>query len=427
MNKLRIEKCIILVLMSITIYFALWYYRYGVSSSIIGSDGLGYYEYFVRLFIKHNLADSGLIKFPVGTMLLQLPFTLPTLFIQNVIGRDVQGGLARPFQLAVFISALFYFLITSLLLYNFLRKKYSSSSATITVACLSLGTMIPVYVCEKASFSHIYGYFMCTTFFIYVSYYEKHRNENKLFMDFLLGALLGGCALVRNTDVIVGAAYLFYGVTSPAKFKDRLRTICSFRMIPQFAGASCVYMIQLAFWRIMAGRWVLNGYGSEPFRYIYDPQVMSVLFSDAKGLFIYCPILVIGIIGMIAFWRENPEYMVSQWIIFICVTYIIAAWWCWWLGSAYGERMYCDILCIFALPLCGFLENLKIWSNHIQSDDSSEKQKIIHVIPDILYFVIFIFVVLNLTWINGTRAGVLSDNLGTWYELRNCVFNNLIR
>lgn len=425
MNKTRNHSYFVFFMISIIAYFIMWFYEYGAD---IYGDGAGYYEYFVRSFVKHDLLDSGIIKYPVGTMILQLPFTLSTLIVQNCMGRDLQDGYSQAFKDAVFLSALFYFVLSSILLYKFLCKKYSSSSATLTVAGISLGTMLPVYICEMASYSHIYGYFLCTAFFVYISYYEERRNQKKsLLMDLLLGALLGGCIIIRNTNVVIGSAYLFYGVTSINGFKSRLKTIFSFRIIPQLAGASCIYMIQMIFWRVMSGGWVFNSYSDEHFNYIYDPQMIRVLFSDAKGLFIYCPVLIIAIIGMIAFRNDNQEYRIAQWVIFIFVTYVIAAWWCWWLGCGYGERMYCDVLCIFALPFCGFMDNLKSWRHSLMDDAYVGKYVAIRVIPIIIYSVIFVFVVLNLTWINGTRAMVINDNFGTWYELKNCFFERLIQ
>lgn len=427
MNKVLKNNAIMIAFLAITIaYFFAWFSEFGGEN--IHSDGRWYYEYFIRLFINHNLDGSGIIKYPVGTMILQLPFLIIAMGVSIVSGADFEGGLSLHFQRAVFCSALFYYVMAVTMLYRLTKKRYTEKSSVLMILCLTFGTMIPVYICEMSSFSHIYGFFICTSFFCFVDFYEQKRNkQNAVIFDLLLGALLGYAAIIRNTNIVIGAVYLFYNVDSFRSFAQRIKSkIIKPRIVLQIVGCMLVYGIQMIFWKRMTGEWILYSYMGEEFVYLRNPQILNVWFSDGKGLFIYCPVLLIAIISMLFFRKENTKYRIAQWVIFAAITYFTAAWWCWWLGAAYGERMYCDVLCIFAVPLASFFYNLNEWTYKPKS--AKGYSEIIHrYVPIVCYTVVIFFVVLNLVWINGVRSGNISNNFGTWYDLRNQFYNYFIR
>lgn len=408
------------------IYCWFWYAHYGGNS--IQSDGAIYYSYFVKIFITHDFANNSLIKFPIGTTMLQLPFLLISYVLSILLGRDLCDGYSPLFQAGVYAAAVFYFIAGIILLYKLLRKKYTQLVCLITCTFISYGTMLIEYATNSCSFSHIYGFFICTAFFYYVTYYEENIDmvvcSRKMKLHLLLGFLLGYASIIRNTDIIIGMAYLFYNVDSLKALTSRLKKrVFNPTIFIQILGFTIIYGFQIVCWRLQTGNWILYSYGEEKFLYAANPQILKVLFSDAKGLFIYCPILFVSIVGMIIFRKENKEYRIAQWLIFAGVTYFISAWWCWWLGGAYSERMYCDILCIFALPMAAFFDHFIIYAKSVIHKDA--------VLPRISISLICLsavfFILLSITWINGGRSGAISVNLATWCELKNHFYNYLIR
>lgn len=385
----------------------------------IRGDGRDYYEYFIRIFITGNVAGSGIIRFPIGTTIMQLPFLLPVLIWFYASSGQFPSGMEIQFHAAVSIAAFFYWAMGMIFCYRLLRKRFSRGASLLSCICISLGTMMIEYVLDMTSYSHIYGFFTCSLFFFYVSYYEDKRNDkNEAAMDLGIGLLLGIIILIRNTNAVIAAAYLFYKVTDIGSFTARLKKILDRRLILQITGCIIPVGLQLILWRIMTGRWILYSYEDQGFPYIFKPQILRVLFSDAKGLFIFCPILIAAVTAMIVFRKENAEYRVSQWVIFLSVTYIIAAWWCWWLGNSYGERMYTDILCVFVIPFASFFENMgKQWK--------CNKGRAGRIVIFIVSLFCIFFVLLNIIWFIGCRQSVISTNFATWYQLRKQLINLL--
>ena len=209
-----------------------------LDGNLICNDGEIYYGYFVRTLIDGNLVGSGMIKFPVGTTLLQLPFLMSAYISCKIFNIDLEGGYNIVFQRAVFFAALFYFCLAFILIYSYLKKYFTERVIVFTCICLACGTMIPVYVTTLSSMSHIYGFFVCTLFFFYVDWYEKRyisdSKRKKIILDLVLGMILGLVTLVRNTDIIIGFAYLLYNVDSREKFVSRIKILFSKKILKTF-------------------------------------------------------------------------------------------------------------------------------------------------------------------------------------------------
>ena len=401
------------------IYFSLWAHFY--KGVIIGSDGVVYYSYFSKIFITHNFTNGEVIKFPFGTNFLQMPLLLIALFISMIFNLDLENGINVHFQRAVFLSALLYLILSMIMIYKMLKKQYSEKLSVFICALITFGTMIPFYTNEMASFSHIYGFFTSVLFVFYIDTYEQKEKISPL-MDVVLGIILGLCTMIRYTNIAVGLFYLFYNVLSLSEFKDRLlKKILKPRIFVQIAGFSAVIMIQLILWRIQAGEWIQNTYRGETFDYITNPKFYEAWFSDSKGLFIYCPVLIFAILGMIFFGRKNKKYCLACLIVFLFISSITATWWSWWMGDCYGQRLFCDHLILFVFPMAAFFNELISYS---KEKDSSSFAKAF--IPIFCFTTAIIFVILNLTYIKAVRCGMLSYSLPFWSQLKSAVYFYLL-
>ena len=193
------------------------------------------------------------------------------------------------------------------------------------------------------------------------------------------------------------------------KIKERLKIIFSKKTIIQFSIFIGILLVQMLLYKLLTGEFVLNGYVNESFTHLTNPQIYKVLFSTNKGLFIFCPILFVGFLSMLLFENKNKEFKTAQFLIFIAQTYIIASWWCWWLGYGYSERMYCDVLCIFALPLANFFSILcNIKKKHT-------------VIFFSLILIIILFIYINMNFITGISLGFIEQNYAIAHQLKKCL------
>jgi hypothetical protein len=112
----------------------------------------------------------------------------------------------------------------------------------------------------------------------------------------------------------------------------------------------------MLYWHEMTGKWVRYSYEGEGFIYWAKPKIAAVLFDVQNGLFVYSPMALLMVAGIVTGWRARKHQAVSTAFIFILSTYFFASWWAWWFGGAFGHRSYVELYALLAFPLAGLFE-----------------------------------------------------------------------
>ncbi|PLW98782.1 MAG: hypothetical protein C0594_17910 [Marinilabiliales bacterium] len=129
---------------------------------------------------------------------------------------------------------------------------------------------------------------------------------------------------------------------------------------PIFIGLSFILLIitifpQLLAWYLQIGKWFVYSYQDEGFNFL-EPNFVNILFSYRKGLFVYTPITLLGIAGLIIMLLKKRYYEFFTWLaFFLFLTYILSSWWCWYYGGSYGLRAYVDFYCVLFIPFAVLL------------------------------------------------------------------------
>ncbi|MBK8051594.1 MAG: hypothetical protein IPK16_33590 [Anaerolineales bacterium] len=182
---------------------------------------------------------------------------------------------------------------------------------------------------------------------------------------FALGIAGGLIGLVRQPD----ATFLVLPVLD-ALFSRRFRAPwarCLLDMLVYGGGFLALFWIQLAAWWVMYGSPFAGGYlygGQEGFNWA-DPQMIPVLFSLWHGLFVWHPVYLLGVVGLVPLARRDWSLALACAIGFVLQVYVISAWWVWTQGDSFGGRMFIATLPLLALGLASFFDWLaaKGWQN----------------------------------------------------------------
>ena len=89
----------------------------------------------------------------------------------------------------------------------------------------------------------------------------------------------------------------------------------------------------------------------------------GVLFSPSRGLFVYSPVLLFSLIGMLAVWRGGPALSRALTVGPPLVVLLFAKWMTWWGGHSWGPRLLADInpiLCFFLCPIVPLLDRHRL-------------------------------------------------------------------
>jgi hypothetical protein len=372
---------------------------------IITSDGRGYYAYLPALLIDHDLSykkviereknilgfpdyqpsylvkvgDTQVNKYFAGEALLLLPFFLLAMLCSSVTGIEI-NGYSFFFQVFTGLGAIFYLFLGLHYLKKILQYfTIRPSLIAFVIAAILLGTNLFYYAIWQPSMSHVFSFFAINGFLWFTC---KSINDFTMRNGSFTGFFFGLVLLIRPTNAVILLLipFLFRDFAEMKQFTGSLLKKKS-AFLTLILITLLVFSIQLFLWYLQTGRFFLWSYQNEGF-YFSHPEVMNVLFSYRKGLFIYTPLVVLACFGLFMILLK-PVKLISMLAFLAMSTYIIASWWNWYYGDSFGLRVFIDYYGIYGLLIALLLNRF-----------SFKAEKLLLT----LLFLPFIFLNLFQTW-----------------------------
>ncbi|MGA2937165.1 MAG: hypothetical protein ABSF52_08725 [Syntrophobacteraceae bacterium] len=367
-KKMTIEllalNFLVIALATISCFFI---YINKLNGQPIRSDGAGYYAYLPSIFVDHDLnfqtpiqnkASVGIRIYPgtgrllnpytVGTAILELPFFLAAKTIAPILKAD-STGYSYIFQYSIIAGAICYLSIGISIIYMQLRKSndvFVSSASTILAI---FGTSTFHYATYDASFSHIYSFAIFSIFLYYLLQY--HNDQSKMYSSrnsLILGLIVGMIGLIRFPNLSAAIIIAFLFISSYIKYRN-ISTLIKESTIFILA-ATPVIFIQLIYWKIATGHFIVNSYQDEKFNW-GRPELINFLFSIRKGLLFWSPSLFLGFFGLILLYKNDNALGLSISTFILINIYVCSSWDCWWFGGSFGCRPFVDVIPLLAIPI----------------------------------------------------------------------------
>ncbi|MBC7260195.1 MAG: hypothetical protein H5T65_13250 [Chloroflexi bacterium] len=344
---------------------------------LIGSDGIGYYMIVRSIALDHDLdftnevarlnaakyidiyrTPTGRIsnQYAVGTPILWLPFFVAAHLLAlalRAMGAPVAAdGYGYIYQAAVCVGSIVYGSCAMVLMHRTARRLFPDTALAACVA-LYLASNFAYYLIAEPSMAH-----MCSVFAASVLLYLwlSRRPPMTPKWCFAIGVAGGLVGLVRQPDAPLLLLPALDALLARGPVVERAR-----RLGAMAAGFLAVFWVQMLVWYILNGSPFLSGYllkGDQGFVW-GSPRVLEVLFSTRHGLFLWHPVLLLAVAGLVMLARQNPAVGALLLVGVAGQTYIIASWSAWWQGDAFGGRMFMALLPIFAIGLAAFLQGVR--------------------------------------------------------------------
>lgn len=347
----------------------------------IHSDGNGYYMYLPAVFVYHDpgmhfvegLAedisgfsgtffpmDTGQVvdKYTMGVAVLQLPFFLIADLLTKLFLPGQADGFSLFYQLGNIAGGCFYYFLGAACMYRTAKKHTDAASAFGAVLLITFGTGLFHYITMDGSYSHVYSFAMIALFILLV---EKHEKSQTVGMKFLGGLCFGMLTLVRVTNAVIVLIYICYRAAAFRELRERIcKIVRPGRILPILAGIFPVWIPQLLYWKWAAGSFLVNSYDlpgnvwQEHFNWL-EPKLLEVLFLPNRGLFFWCPIVVLCVIAALFLRREDLSFRWGMIAAFAAFTYITASWWAYDGFCGFTNRFFVDLSAVFIFQLAVFL------------------------------------------------------------------------
>lgn len=339
------------------------------------------YDLSPTLYQFHRVQNGNNIsQYPLGMAVFYAPAFITGHIIAKVSGFEADGYSA-PYQ----YSLIWFEVLYSLVAFVFLRKiflRFFSEwiSCALMLICF-FGTNYYISVTGAMGMPHQY-LFLAYVLLIWCTI--KWTAEPTKKHAFFIGLLLGLMAITRPTDVLAFFIPLLWGVNNGAQFKARLYMVFKTHRSQLFIlclGALLFVGIQMMYWKMYAGEWVHYSYKNqrEIFEFLH-PSTVDFLFGFRKGWFLYTPVMLVAVIGVIYAWRKKAEFGLAFFVFTLITVYVLSSWSCWWYATSFGQRAMVQSYPVYLLGL-GFLLNFLFTHRYVMGW--------------IVSFFIFCFVLLN--------------------------------
>ncbi|MFM1874381.1 MAG: hypothetical protein RL266_118 [Bacteroidota bacterium] len=346
----------------------------------IHADAQGYYGYLVGIFLEHSLdweqvihsyadvyfdgggadftvtSELGRVnKYYVGTAVLMLPFFLVTCLIAWALGFPVDGY-SIPFHYGAMFGALFYVGIGMYFLALFIEKRGIRPWIAFLASILCLfATPLFHYSVSEPAMSHAYSFGLFGLFLFLV---DKWYSEDSRGVFLLASVVFGLVVLIRPINgLLILSALFISGGFAPLKSRILSDRALVRKLVFAAIVIGAILSIQSFMYLAQVGKPIVWSYQGEGFNF-RDPEILNFLFSYKKGLFVYTPFALLGLIGMVLLAVKKPGQGVWLLIFILIVVYVLSSWWNWYYGSSLGMRAMVEFMPFFAVGLAFLLNEV---------------------------------------------------------------------
>jgi hypothetical protein len=303
-------------------------------------------------------------RFTCGVALMMLPFYALAMLLRLLQGASLDVYYSIGIAKSLYIAGCFYGILGLYFVNGILKNRNITRNVRLlTIGILYVGTNLMYYTVKEPLMSHAYSFCTIAAFLYYLpNFLVTPTLKNTLRIGLISGLII----LIRPTNIFLMSLYFFYDVDSRNALKSRftlLKNNWHFALLI-FVEIVVIFSPQMLYWYDLSGKFFINAY-QEMHNQHFDftnPHFWQVFFHPCNGFFIYNPVMVLSIIGLMLSIKNKVKNSKLLFTLFIFHAYVCASWCMWWFGHSYGYRPFIDFYPFLALGLATCIDlivNLK--------------------------------------------------------------------
>jgi hypothetical protein len=300
------------------------------------------------------LPDRRISVFSAGPAVLWSPFYLAAhvyVHLDHLFGRGIHAldGFSLPYRRATALGTVSVVVLGFCLLFSALARIRGPTSAALAVAGCFLASPVLYYTFYVPAMSHGVASGLAATF---LWAWDRARREPSFVQWTLLGGALGLLAACRWQAAVYGILGALLVVEGLRERRFRLRWAVS-----GAAAAALAFTPQLLAWQFFFGRPIVLPQG-RGFLDLASPHWLDTLISADHGFFNWTPLMLGGLLGLVAGLRSSPLLHGGALAIFGLVAWVNGSVpdFDWAAGDAFGARRYSEVVPLMAVGLALLLE-----------------------------------------------------------------------
>jgi hypothetical protein len=355
---------ILITLLTISFKYNLW------NESKLNIDAPSYYGYLPAIFIYHDVhlefvtqdpqvfkdkiwfyrigENQRVLKHPLGLALVLSPF-FHLAHVTAILTGQPTDGFSLLYQNFVMVGVWVYLILGLFLLRKFLLEFFSDKHVALSLIAIIIGTNFLWY----SSFEPLMSHSVTFSIFCILNYFFCRWIKSGILKYLLVTAICFAIVvLLRPLNILSLIYFLIVAFGMKGGFKELCRFLKSRMKSILLASVVFLFLVSLQFiyWKLATGQWFYNTYIGE--RFLFNkPEVFSTLFGFRKGLFIYTPILLFAVVGMIYLFKTMRGQFWAITLTITIVVFVLSSWWDWSYGISWGIRPLVDYYAFLALPI----------------------------------------------------------------------------
>jgi hypothetical protein len=300
--------------------------------------------------------DKYAFKYTIGNAYFYAPFYFGAHLVNKTFLGYKTDGYSLPYSAGLTIGWGFWSLWGIYLLGVFLLRYFRPISVLSTLFCIAVGTNYYAYTVQIVGMNHIPLFFVSALCLWAADNWAKRGRWQDLS---LLAMGLGLAVVLRPTELVM--VILLLAVLPLIKREQG--TILPFlqarwgQILIAVAVGLAVVLPQILYWWAATGKLVHYSYQGEYFDFA-NPHLRKGLFSYRKGLYVYAPLMLLGVVGLPFLLRRSKAIGAVILLYLLANVYIILSWSAWAYGGSFGARSMIQSFAFWAIPMAAFFDAL---------------------------------------------------------------------
>lgn len=310
-----------------------------------------------KVFKNYPGTNKLYTKYTCGVAIMFSPFFITANIIASIFHLDKGMGYAPIFGFFLILGVSCYLALGLYFVFKTLRFYVGIFPALLCCLIIWLGTNLFHYSALNPGFTHTFTFALAAVVVYFTHKYYQDPNYKTLLVIIAAIALL---VLMRPTDILISLYFFLFGINSLKELWQRilfwLKKPIELLLFP--FSIFIAYIPQFIYWEYISGSFIIYSYENEGFSLWKNPMLPEIWYHPQNGLFLFAPLLLLSIAGIIFTWKKKEYSAKTIALIFMLNSYICASWWYWNFGAAYGYRPFIDFLPILVIPMAFVVQYL---------------------------------------------------------------------